>query len=83
MGKARSGRLAGPGREGLAGHGRRAGLYPKDDVQSLDILKSEWHGNSLAVQWLGLCASTAGGPSSIPGRGTKIPQALPCGQKNK
>ena len=29
-------------------------------------------GNSLAVQWLGLCASTAGGTGSIPGRGTKI-----------
>ena len=24
--------------------------------------------NSLAVQWLGLCASTAGGTGSIPGR---------------
>ena len=24
------------------------------------------------VQWLGLCASTAGGTGSIPGRGTKI-----------
>ena len=32
-------------------------------------------GNSLAVQRLGLCASTAGGTGSIPGRGTKIPQA--------
>ena len=29
-------------------------------------------GNSLAVQWLGLCASTAGDTGSIPGRGTKI-----------
>ena len=27
-------------------------------------------GNSLAVQWLGLCASTAGGTGSIPGRGS-------------
>ena len=27
---------------------------------------------SLAVQWLGLCASTAGGTVSIPGLGTKI-----------
>ena len=31
--------------------------------------------NSLAVQWLGLCASTAGGLGSIPGWGTKILQA--------
>ena len=28
--------------------------------------------NSLAVQWLGLCAFTAGGPGSTPGQGTKI-----------
>ncbi|TEA26217.1 hypothetical protein DBR06_SOUSAS37210006, partial [Sousa chinensis] len=26
---------------------------------------------SLAVQWLGLCAPNAGGPGSIPGRGTR------------
>ena len=32
-------------------------------------------GNSLAVQWLGLHTSTAGGTGSIPGWGTKIPQA--------
>ena len=32
-------------------------------------------GNSLMVQWLGLQPSTAGGPSSIPGQGTKILQA--------
>ena len=40
-------------------------------------------GNSLVVQWLGLRASTAGGPDSIPGRGTKILQVAWCGQKNK
>ena len=28
------------------------------------------------VQWLGLCISTAGGMGSIPGQGTKIPQAV-------
>ena len=38
-------------------------------------------GNSLAVQWLGLCAFTAKGPSSSSGWGTKIPQASRCGQK--
>ena len=32
-------------------------------------------GSSLVVQWLGLCAFTALGPGSIPGQGTKIPQA--------
>ena len=31
--------------------------------------------NSLVVQWLGLCASTAGDQASIPGLGTKILQA--------
>ena len=40
-------------------------------------------GNYLAVQLLELHASTAGGTSSIPGWGTKIPQALWCGQINK
>ena len=32
-------------------------------------------GISLAVQWLELCTSTAGGTGLIPGRGTKILQA--------
>ena len=32
-------------------------------------------GNSLAVQWLGLHALTAEGTDSVPGWGTKIPQA--------
>ena len=32
--------------------------------------------NSLVVQWLELSGSTAGGPGSIPGWGTKIPHAL-------
>ena len=35
---------------------------------------------SLAVQWLRLCASSAGGIGSIPGWGTKIPHAVPCSQ---
>ena len=32
-------------------------------------------GDSLVVQWLGLSASTAEGPGSVPGQGTTIPQA--------
>ena len=40
-------------------------------------------GDSLLVQWLRLHTSTAGGPGSIPGQGTKIPQAALCGQKKK
>ena len=31
-------------------------------------------GTSLVVQWLRLHAPNAGGPGSIPGQGTKIPQ---------
>ena len=38
-------------------------------------------GNSLAVQWLGLRAFTAEDVGSIPGRGTKVPQAVRCSQK--
>ena len=40
-------------------------------------------GTSLAVQWLRLCASTAGGVGSIPGRGTEILRALQRGKKKK
>ena len=40
-------------------------------------------GNSLAVQWLGLCASNAAGTGSIPGWGTKIPYAAWRGKKKK
>ena len=35
------------------------------------------------AQWLVLHVSTAGGLSSIPGQGAKIPQALWCGKKKK
>ena len=38
---------------------------------------------SLAVQWLRLCASNAGGTSLIPGQRTKIPHAVWLGQKTK
>ena len=38
-------------------------------------------GNSLAVQWLGLRASTTRGTGSILGGETKIPHATHCGQK--
>ena len=40
-------------------------------------------GNSLAVQWSGLGAFTAEGLGSIPGWGTKIPQATWRGPKDK
>ena len=38
-------------------------------------------GTCLAVQWLRLRTSTAGGLGSILGRGTKIPPAMLCSQK--
>ena len=37
----------------------------------------------MTVEWLGLNASTSEGLGSIPGWGTKIPQAVQCGQKIK
>ena len=39
--------------------------------------------NSLAVRWLGLCTSTVGGRSSIPGWGAKSPQTMQCGKKKR
>ena len=38
---------------------------------------------SLVVQWLRLCASTAGGTGSVPAWGTKIPHAVQYGQEKK
>ena len=52
----------------------RLSIYPRE-------LKLSVQGTSLAVQWLGICASTAGGSSSIPGRGTRIPHVMQCSQK--
>ena len=40
-------------------------------------------GPSLVVQWLRICASTAGGMGLIPDLGSKIPHALQCSQKKK
>ena len=42
-----------------------------------------WHQTSLVIQWLRLCTFTAEGTGSIPGPGTKIPQAVWCGQGKK
>ena len=39
------------------------------------LVKMQVPGTSLAVQWLRLCASTAGGVGSFPRPGTKIPHA--------
>ena len=45
--------------------------------------KTAPRGNSLEVQWLGLCASSTEVLDLTPGWGTKIPQATQLGQKNK
>ena len=52
-------------------------------LNATELFTLKWSilGTSLAVQWLRLHASTAGGMGSIPGGGTKIPQATGHGQK--
>ena len=40
-------------------------------------------GSSLVAQWLGVCSFIAEGTDSIPGLGTKIPQALQHSKKKK
>ena len=58
--------------------GRKAYFHFKDGKT-----QKARQGNSLGVQWLGLCTLTAEGPGSILGQGTKIPQAVLSGQKKK
>ena len=48
----------------------------------LPIRLAVW-GTSLAVQWLRLHASTAGGMGSIPGQGTKFPTCMLRGAAKK
>ena len=45
-------------------------------LQNVKVILSE---HFLAGQWLELRSLTAKGPGSIPGRETKIPQAMQCG----
>ena len=52
-------------------HTSEEGTQHRRSLQS----KDDTPGNPLEVQQLGLGASTAGGMNSIPGQGTKIPQA--------
>ena len=47
------------------------------------FLKVEFLGSSLAVRWLGLRTSTAGGTGLIPGRGARILHAVQCGKKKE
>ena len=51
-------------------------IYLLVSIYSIYLVKNLPLGTSLAVQWLRLHASTAGGMCSIPGRGTKIPHAV-------
>ena len=43
----------------------------------------KWIGNSLVVQWLGLCTFTTEGLGSIPGLELGSQQVAQCGQKKK
>ena len=47
---------------------------PKLNINTIyfKFFKTRDEGNSLAIQKLGLCASTAGGMGSIPSWGTKV-----------
>ena len=55
-----------------------------DFEEKMELVKSTYEvlGTSLAVQWLRLCTSNAGGIVSIPGQGTKIPHVTWHGQNN-
>ena len=46
------------------------------------IFKKEYRGLPWCCQWLWFSVSSAGGVSSIPGWGTKIPHAARCSQNN-
>ena len=59
-------------------------IQEKVEVHGSGLLKEPLRsprGTSMAVQWLGLSTSTAGDQGSIPGRGTKILQAVCRGKK--
>ena len=64
-------------------------LSPLDSISSVSVvgkitvIKVIKSCESLAVQWLRLCKSIAGGMGSIPGGGTKVPHAEQCSQKKK
>ena len=61
-------------------------LFVKDNIpfMMMKMMMIATIGNSLAVQWLGLCNVTAKDPGSVPGQGTKFPQAVqPSQNKTK
>ena len=63
--------------------GVKARFWPKPQGKPFAHSECLRCGNSLAVQWLGVRASTAGAMGLIPGQGTKIPQAMQRDQKIK
>ena len=52
-------------------------------VCSVSALRGVNPGNSLVIQWLRFCAFTAKDMGSVPGWGTKTPQARRHGQRDK
>ena len=58
-------------------------MTPNLKRHKFNYFKNYKRGTSLAVQWLALCASNAGGVGSIPGWGTRIPHAARGSKKNK
>ena len=51
-------------------------------LKALCLVKKVNRGTSLVVQWLRLCASTAGGTGLIPGQETKTLHAVWCDPPN-
>ena len=58
-------------------------LHYYKPLKTLQLKKKLSSGNSRVVQWLALVSLTAGTLGLISGWGTKIPQAVQCGQKQQ
>ena len=59
-------------------------LFVKDNIPFIMMMMIATVGNPLAVQQLGLCTDNAQDPGSVPGQGTKFPQAVqPSQNKTK
>ena len=56
-------------------------LYKQDQLNNHLVKNFQLSQTSLVIQWLRLCASTAGGPGLIPSWGPKILHAKQCSQK--
>ena len=61
----------------------RPSLSTQRSAQWPRVSRAALSRTSQAVQLLGLCVSTAGGTGSVPGQGTKIPQATGQPKKKK